>query len=62
MAGHAAGSPGLAGVSTQAFGWAEPIAPDVSQQTTIFLRLVAATSAAVVRPLTSFSTPVPPPV
>jgi len=59
--GLTAGGTGLSGQSSQTFVPAAHIRPDVSQQTTIHLRLVASDDATV-RPLTAFSTPVPPAV
>jgi hypothetical protein len=59
--GASAGGTGLSGKSYQQYGSAWAIEHDLSQQTVIHLRLVARNGDGP-RPLTSFSTPVPPPV
>ncbi len=59
---HSAGGTGLSGHSAQEFGSAYAIEYDLSQQTVIHLRLVAGHAEGGVRPLTAFSTPVPPAV
>ncbi|MGK7927526.1 MAG: hypothetical protein AB4290_20170 [Spirulina sp.] len=56
-----AGGTGLSGQSQQQFSNAQSIAYDLSQQTIINLRLVAIAKDEP-RPLTPYSTPVPPPV
>ncbi|WP_072622502.1 hypothetical protein [Spirulina major] len=56
-----AGGTGLSGQSDQQFGVAAPIQQDLSQQTTISLRLIA-TPQAQPRPLRPLSNPVPPPI
>lgn len=53
-----AGGTGLSGHSNQHYGVAREIELDYSQQTVIHLRLIEASN--VVRPLTQFSSPVPP--
>lgn len=58
--GKAPGGTGLSGHSCQQFGAADPLTLDYSRQTTIHLRLVV--DGDEVRPLTAYSTPVPPPV
>jgi hypothetical protein len=58
--GHSPGGTGLSGESDQEFGWASSITHDFSRETTIHLRLVARKSKGGPRPLTSYSTPVPP--
>lgn len=60
VASRSAGGTGLSGQSGQHFHNAEHINYDYSQQTVIHLRLVCKDGGA--RPLTSFSTPVPPTV
>lgn len=57
---RSAGGTGLSGQSGQHFHDAESICYDYSQQTVIHLRLVCKNGGA--RPLTSFSTPIPPTV
>lgn len=57
-----AGGTGLSGQSGQRFIDAVYINYDYSQQTVIHLRLVCANGPDEPRPLTSYSTPVPPPV
>ncbi|MDB9493847.1 hypothetical protein PN441_20220 [Spirulina major CS-329] len=56
-----AGGTGLSGRSDQQFGTAARIQHDLSQQTTISLRLIA-TPQAQPRPLRPLSNPVPPPI
>jgi hypothetical protein len=56
-----AGGTGLSGRSNQTFGVAKQIDYDLSQQTTINLRLIA-TPQAQPRPLRPLSNPVPPPI
>lgn len=58
---HSAGGTGLSGHSSQQYGYASSIQLDYSQQTVIHLRLVCRDSNNI-RPLTSYSTPVPPPI
>lgn len=58
---RSAGGTGLSGHSNQNYGQAGEISYDYSGQTTIFLRLVCVDNDGP-RPLTQFSTPVPPPV
>lgn len=60
--GGSAGGTGLSGESSQKFGDASQIKHDLSQQTVIHLRLVGVKDLESPRPLTSFSTPVPPPI
>jgi len=55
-----AGITGLSGHSSQTFGTAVPITHDLREQTVIHLRLVCDNSGP--RPLTAYSTPVPPAV
>lgn len=57
---RSAGGTGLSGHSNQKFGNAGAIERDLSKQTVIHLRLVSKNDGP--RPLTSFSTPIPPPV
>lgn len=57
---RSAGGTGLSGHSGQQFTDAEYITYDYTQQTVIHLRLVAVDDYSGPRPLTSFSTPVPP--
>ena len=59
---HRAGGTGLSGQSNQKFVTVDAMELDYSQQTVIYLRLVAKKSRSQPRPLTSFSTPVPPPI
>lgn len=56
------GGTGLTGKSNQDFSVAEGIHLDLSNQTVIHLRLVKRKDGSPVRPLTQFSTPIPPPV
>lgn len=56
------GGTGLSGTSMQVFGTAGPIVPDLTQQTVIHLRLVGRRVGDQPRPLTAYSTPVPPAV
>jgi hypothetical protein len=56
-----AGGTGLSGHSNQQFGIAAQIQQDLSQQTTISLRLIA-TPQAQPRPLRPLANPVPPPI
>lgn len=58
---YSAGGTGLSGTSSQSFLPADNIRLDLSQQTVIHLRLVEKRDDAP-RPLTQFSTPVPPPM
>ena len=57
-----AGGTGLSGKSDQTFGTAPSMNLDMSKQTIISLRLVAKSNDSGPRPLTQFSTPVPPPI
>lgn len=56
------GGTGLTGHSNQNFSEADSIHLDLSNQTVIHLRLVKRKDGTTVRPLTQFSTPIPPPV
>jgi hypothetical protein len=60
--GFSAGGTGLSGSSNQSFGQAKEMDLDLSSQVVIHLRLVAQKATDEPRPLTSYSTPVPPPV
>lgn len=59
---RSAGGTGLSGQSGQRFHDVGPLNYDHSQQTVIHLRLVCKNGPSEPRPLTSFSTPIPPPV
>ncbi len=61
-AAYTAGGTGLSGESGQQFGAAEWIEYDAARQTVIHLRLVEGAVAENPRPLTCYSTPVPPAV
>jgi len=61
MGSYEAGGTGLSGKSDQNFVQVPGLILDCSQQTTIHLRLVAKSTQGP-RPLTSYSTPVPPPI
>ncbi|RJQ46843.1 MAG: hypothetical protein C4534_02010 [Gaiellales bacterium] len=58
---YQAGGTGLSGQSGQTFVTVAPVDPDLGGQTVIHLRLVGRQEGKV-RPLTAYSTPVPPPV
>ncbi len=60
--GHAPGGTGLSGKSEQQFITVGPMELDMSQRTEINLRLIAKKMSHQPRPLTPFSTPVPPPI
>jgi hypothetical protein len=59
--GLEAGGTGLSGVSEQRFGVAEEMKLDLSKSVVIHLRLVSE-STSDPRPLTNYSTPIPPPI
>lgn len=61
-ASHAPGGTGLSGKSEQHFITVGAMELDMSHRTEINLRLVAIKTSDQPRPLTSFSTPVPPPI
>ncbi len=60
--GYAPGGTGLSGKSNQQFITVGPMELDHSQRTEINLRLIAQKMSYQPRPLTPFSTPVPPPI
>lgn len=62
LTSHSAGGTGLSGESRQRFYTVATLDYDFSQQTVIHLRLVCKADTDAPRPLTSYSSPVPPPI
>jgi hypothetical protein len=60
LTSYSAGGTGLSGHSDQDFVPADSITPDYSRETTIHLRLVCKDDSNTPRPLTAYSTPIPP--